>query len=242
MGAGASTAAPDCGSANLKIFVDCFNDMAVPGDVAKAARVHAWMAADPNGNGHCSLAEIDGWIQKALIQYMVTTAGKDGDVKEARARADDIWKCYRPSYIRAFNDAKDIGKDKALKGAKATEDDYVQPEEFRLLCAYLCIYATMFDAFSIVDGNPNGVAGGNLDAQDDRRISFDEWKKMWTKVKAYGFVGLANVKDPAVAFKEMDADGKGMVLLQEWCEWLEKKECEAGTEWGTMLSAGDDVK
>jgi len=79
-------------------------------------------------------------------------------------------------------------------------------------------------------------------AQDDRRISFDEWKKMWTKVKAYGFVGLSNVKDPAVAFKEMDSDGKGMVLLIEWCEWLEKKEVEAGTEWGQMLTAGDDQK
>jgi len=69
MGAGASTNGPDCASDAVKIFIDCFNDMAVPGDAARAARVHAWQGADPNGNGQCSLAEIDGWIQKTLIGY-----------------------------------------------------------------------------------------------------------------------------------------------------------------------------
>jgi hypothetical protein len=244
MGAGASTQAPECGSANLKVFVDCFNDMAVPGDGARAARVHAWQGADPNGNGQCSLAEIDGWIQKTLINYKISLVPEGGDIEEAKKQADDIWKCYRPSYIRAFNDAKDIGKDKAIKGIKATEDDYVNKSEFRLLNAYLCIYATMFDAFSLVDGKQGAAAtaGGNTDAEDDRRISKEEWAGSFEKVKAYGFVGLSQVTDPEAAFKEMDADGKGMVLLGEWCRWIEQKEQAAGTEWGKMLAAGDDQK
>lgn len=249
MGAGASTNGPDCASDAVKVFIDCFNDMAVPGDAARAARVHAWQGADPNGNGQCSLAEIDGWIQKTLIGYKQSclpegTPAGDPAFKEAKSQAEDIWKSYRPSYIRAFNDAKDIGKDKAIGGIKATEDDYVNKSEFRLLNAYLCIYALMFDAFSLVDGKQGGAAtaGGNTDAEDDRRISIDEWKGSFDKVKAYGFVGLASVTDPEAAFKEMDGDGKGMVLLAEWCRWIEKKEQAAGTEWGKMLSAGDGTK
>lgn len=247
MGAGASTNGPDCASDAVKIFIDCFNDMAVPGAGARAARAHAWNAADPNGNGHCSLAEIDGWIQKTLITFLqaqVDAAPGDPAYAEAKSKAEDIWKSYRPSYIRAFNDAKDIGKDASIGGVKATTDDYVQIKEFRLLCGYLCIYALMFDAFSLVDGKQGAAAtaGGNTDAEDDRRISIDEWKGSFDKVKAYGFVGLAEVTDPEVAFKEMDADGKGMVLLAEWCRWIEKKEQAAGTVWGKMLSVGDDVK
>ena len=228
-------------SENVKIFIDCFNDLAAPGAGGRAARAHAWNAADPNGNGHCSLAEIDGWIHKTLFTYLKQLKRYNAEAKE---KAEDLWKCYRPSYIRAFNDAKDIGKDKNIGGVKATEDDYVQIKEFRLLCAYLCIYALMFDAFSLVDGKQgaDATAGGNTDAEDDRRISIDEWKGSFDKVKAYGFVGLAQVKDPEAAFKEMDADGKGMVLLAEWCRWIEQKEQAAGTAWGKMLSVGDDQK
>lgn len=247
MGAGASTQGPDCASEGVKVFIDCFNDMAVPGDGARAARVHAWQGADPNGNGQCSLAEIDGWIQKTLIGYLQSSVeGPPGNpaFKEAKAKAEDIWRSYRPSYIRAFNDAKDIGKDKAIGGISATEDDYIQKPEFRLLNAYLCIYALMFDAFSLVDGKQGAAAtaGGNTDSEDDRRISIDEWKGSFEKVKAYGFVGLAEVTDPEAAFKEMDGDGKGMVLLAEWCRWIEKKEQAAGTVWGKMLSVGDGTK
>ena len=55
-------------------------------------------AVDPNGNGQASLAEVDGWIQKSLI----TALAPD---KEEAIR---VWKCFRPSYIRAFNDTKDL--------------------------------------------------------------------------------------------------------------------------------------
>ena len=41
---------------------------------------------------------MDGWIQKSLI----TALAPD---KEEAIR---VWKCFRPSYIRAFNDAKDL--------------------------------------------------------------------------------------------------------------------------------------
>ncbi|CAM9827794.1 unnamed protein product, partial [Heterosigma akashiwo] len=201
--------------------------MAAQTPEGKAARRQGWMAADPNGNGIASLAEIDGWIQKTLLF----------DFGENQDEADRLWKLFRPCYIRAFNDAKDIGRDRAVAGTNASTDDYVQKGEFRLMNAYLCIYAVMFDAFALIDGG-----GPGTDAHDDRRMSLEEWTAGYDKVKDHGFVGLAGIADEASEdsiesiFAQMDADGKGMVLLNEWCRWLEKKEQEAGTPIGQMLA------
>ena len=41
-------------------------------------------------------------------------------------------------------------------------------------------------------------------------------------------------------FAKIDADGKGMVLLIEWCKWLEAGEIEAGTMLGEALNVGDE--
>lgn len=240
MGGAASnfTKSEAAGTPELKTFITCFAAMAAKGDMAKASRVQAWGFCDPNGNNLASLAEVDGWIQKTLMSF---TGDND--------KGTDIWKMYRPSFIRAFNDAKDIAdpekgaKAKKADGTEVNKDDYVSPPEFRLLNAYLCIYAYMYDAFSLVDGG--GAAGANMDANDDRRMDEGEWVAAYTKVYAYGFAGVSKetCPDDAAAkamFAKMDADGKGKVLLNEFCKFLEKKEQEAGTEWGKMLAVGDD--
>merc|ERR1712167_89075 len=40
---------------------------------------------------------------------------------------------------------------------------------------------------------------------------------------------------------EIDADGRGMVLLDEWCSFMKGKEQAAGTAVGQLLSVGDEV-
>lgn len=217
--------------ASLKTFLESFAPLAEKGKKAQAARKQSWMACDPNGNGLCSLAEVDGWIQKTLMLDL----GEDG--------GKDLWRLYRPCYIRAFNDAKDLRAEKDIKSTgDATTDDYVTRGEFRVCCAYLCIYAAMFDCFNQVDGGSEGTT-----AEDDRRMSLEEWQAAFPKFEgSYGFAALAKIVDdstedtPESVFKEMDADGKGMVLLNEWCKFLEKAEIEAGTLAGRMLAAGDD--
>lgn len=200
------------------------------GIAAKSSRGKAWMVADPNGNGLLSLAEVDGWIQKTLL--LAFPDDEEGLL---------IWKRFRPSYIRAFNDAKDIGTDKKI-GRTITTDDYVQKGEFRLLNAYLCIYAVMFDAFALIDGYQPGETKAVTGA-DDRRMGIEEWKSAYKNIMGHGFVAFEGLGDDNAslekAFKDMDADGKGMVLLREFCEYIEKKEEAAGTEWGKMLGIGD---
>eukprot|EP00941_MAST-03F_sp_MAST-3F-sp1_P005264 g5264.t1 len=167
-----------------------------------AARVQGWLAADPNGNGHMSLAECDAWIAKALKAF------------EGEENGERIWKAFRPSYIRAFNDAKDL-----VGGKGSNNNDYVEAKEFRGLCAYLCLYAVMYDAFSLIDGG-----GGTVDdkAGDDRKMSPDEWKAGYKKLKDIGFAGLREVAEGDEAnaeavFNEMDENKKGAVLLNEFC-------------------------
>lgn len=242
MGTGASVQAMQEGLganlSDLKEFVSNFAPLAQTGAEAKAARKQSWMAVDPNGNGLVSLAEFDGWIKKTLL----LNAENPGEQEEA----DRLWKLYRPSYIRAFNDAKDLKADRPIKTVgDASTDDYVTKGEFRIAVAYLCLYAAMFDAFNLIDGGSAGTT-----ATDDRRMSLEEWTKAYPKIgeAGYGFTALAKVADeaneatPESVFKEMDADGKGMVLLNEWCKFLEKAEVEAGTLAGKMLAAGDPAQ
>jgi len=238
MGAAASITEMQSGIADtkkdLKAFVANFAPLAQPGKEAMAARKQSWMAVDPNGNGLVSLAEFDGWIKKTLL----LNAGENTE------EADRLWKLYRPSYIRAFNDAKDQKAERPIKTVgEATTDDYVTRGEFRLAVAYLCLYAAMFDAFNAIDGGSEGTT-----AADDRRMSLEEWTAAYPKIAeaGYGFVALAKVADESTednaesVFKEMDADGKGMVLLNEWCKWIEAAEVAAGTLAGKMLNAGDE--
>jgi hypothetical protein len=152
-------------------FVGCFSPLG--NDQSPAAhplRDAAFKAADPNGNGHCSLAELETWVLQVLVAKY-PRVGKGAEMKEP---GKDLFDAFRPSYIRAFSDAKDYKADDGakIKGTKnATADAFVQRDEFRLFCCYLCIYATMFDAFSRLDGGSKG-----RDHRDDLRLEQAEFE------------------------------------------------------------------
>lgn len=223
----------------------------------KKLRKEAWRSIDFNGNGYVSLAETGKWIKELLEIEMVGEAGpgdkgKGGKtskahpgkaaVKDAQDTAKLLYKRFYPCYIRAFLDAADIGKNGKVGGTKtATKDDYVQRHEFRHLCCYLCIYALMYDAFSVVDGG-----GAEITKDDDRRISLDELKKACKKFNGHPLVGAKMLGMPSSygnvepVFMEMDSDGKGMVLLNEWCAWLEAKEVANKTKLGKLLTYSTD--
>jgi len=127
-------------------FAKCFEPLADDSDEATALRKSGFRLADPNGNGLCSLAEIETFV----LQTLMKAYPKDKKKKDHRGhhleRGRDLFDAFRPSYIRAFNDAKDYKKDdgKFIEGTKkATNDDFVSKGEFKILNAYLCIYAAM---------------------------------------------------------------------------------------------------
>lgn len=243
-------------SAEAKQFISYFLSYTAPKD--KKLRSSAWSVLDNNGNGYVSLAETGKWIKEYInlqMQDEVKEADRGkgkkmtkshlgkADIQICKDESTLMYKRFYPCYIRAFLDAADIGKNGKVRGTKsATKDDYVQRSEFRYLCVYLCIYALMYDAFDLVDG---GSAGANHD--DDRRISLSELKAACGKFKGHPLVGVAMLGMPSAyknvedIFASMDADGKGKVLLVEWCQWLEQKEVENQTILGELLTKNEDA-
>ena len=197
---------------DLHKFLKIFSDMAVKDSDGLSLREMEWSVADYNGTDKLSLAECWGWVQTKLL-------GTIDDEEEAMK----IYRFYQPSYILAFNDAKDIDD----------KDDYVTKSEFRVLVAYLCIYAAMLDCFSLIDG-------GGGENPDDRRISLEEWVDAYPNLKEnndYGFTCFEeNEKNAQNVFEEIDTNSGGMILLSEFCAYLKACEIKGETLMGEMLN------
>merc|ERR1712166_620012 len=215
-------------SKDVQQFSNYFNTLSHTSEKAKEARKTAW---PDHGNGLMSLAETDAWILTSLTSEH---GAEDGE---------RLYNLFKPCYIRAFNDAKDVGKETRVS-TKSTTEDYVTRSEFRLLNAYIAVYSRMFDAFDQIDGNnQNGV---DDDAKDDRKMTLEEWKIGYPKVQNHGFVVLNKIIDEKTGdtvesvFKEMDGNGKGTVLLNEFCKFIELGEKEKGTAVGVLLGIGEE--
>jgi hypothetical protein len=220
-------------------FAAVFEPLCADTPEGEELRKAGFIAADPNGNGLCSLAELETFVLKYLVAKY-PRVGKGDDVVEL---GKNLFKEFRPCYMRAFTDAKDYAADsgEVIEGTKgATDDDFVSWEEFRLFNVYLIVYGAMFDAFAKIDGG-----GSGRDANDDLRIDLDEWMKGYKGVTNHGFVALDNLRDlprkelKAIFMEKIDNNGGGIVLLDEWCEWIKRAEVKAGTLVGKLLDADE---
>lgn len=205
-------------SEDVKAFIDVFlpyADKTAPESIQ--ARHKEWPNADTSGNGVLSLSMVERWIQRRLSSSL------------NQKRGTALFKKYFPAYIRAFHAARDV------PGSK--NKDYVTRPEFRLLVAYLCIFALAYDAFMQIDSSGDT---GKVDDRKDQRLSRSEWLKGCQKVAKHGFLVLEPLADADEAtmgetFDAIDNDGGGMILLAEWCQYLQKTEIEAGTDMASLV-------
>jgi Ca2+-binding EF-hand superfamily protein len=225
---------------DLLDFISCFEALSEQGPEGDALRDKAFKSADPNGNGLCSLAELETFVLKELIKKYPKT--KKGQPNHPMDRGSDLFIAFRPCYIRAFTDAKDFSADfgDVIEGTKkSTADDFVSKPEFRLFNAYLCIYATMFDAFAKIDGG-----GAGRTKTDDRKIDLSEWLAGYHDCEDYGFVALRFINrgdDSAVKlFERIDDNSSGTIMLDEWCDFLKAAEIKAGTALGATLAEDEE--
>lgn len=201
-------------SEHFKKFKALFEPLTEP--QAADERRKEWDSVDDNASNRISLAEFDGWIQDVLKAKYGTDEGME------------IWRVFRPSYIRAFLDACDIC-------AESGDDDYVTFREFRLCIVYLVAYTNLLDAFSSVDGGTNGVTG-----EDDDRITREEFLSAASAFEATPFVAFDSlVGREEEIFHEINLEGD-LILFSELCKYAKKVEIEKDTKLGGLLSKGDD--
>lgn len=169
-----------------------------PGDKGSAkVRAGLWKDLDNNGNGYVSLAEFDGWFNKTTLA-IEKPKGEGSDKSE-------IYRYARPCLIRAFNLANGVAKvNPDAKGIAASGDDYITKPEFRVLLVALQASLAVYRAFD------------KADTSDDQRVSKKEWAAQLdtlnSEVKSWGYSGPELTADD---FDKADADGAGMVLLDE---------------------------
>jgi Ca2+-binding EF-hand superfamily protein len=112
----------------------------------------------------------------------------------------------KPVMLRAFNAAKNVRGSQTGKRA-----DYIEFTEFRTALWYLRQYFEYWMIFN------------RIDSSDDRRIDYDEFVKALPYLTKCGVV----VKDSRKAFAQLDADGAGMVLFDEFCNWAIQETLDA---------------
>jgi Ca2+-binding EF-hand superfamily protein len=104
----------------------------------------------------------------------------------------------KPVLLRAFNAAKNIGGKQTGKNA-----EYIERREFRYLLLYLRKYYEYWVMFN------------RIDTSGDRRLSHDEFIEGISQIESWG----VSLEDSSAAFHEMDSDGRGMILFDEFCNW-----------------------
>ena len=114
---------------------------------------------------------------------------------------EDLFDC-KPAIIRAHQAAKGKVKTKRLHGA-----DYVERCEFRLVLWYLRQYFEYYEAFNRVDSN------------NDDRISRSEFKAAQEIMERW----VGPIEDIDAAFDDVDLNGGGMILFNEFVRWAIKK-------------------
>eukprot|EP00727_Mastigamoeba_balamuthi_P001990 m51a1_g11789 hypothetical protein (210) ;mRNA; f:303573-304431 len=95
---------------------------------------------------------------------------------------------------------------RAYKAADKSQDGYIEKNEFAALLNLLCYFDDVWKKFE------------QLDKSKDDRVTFDEFRE------GYDMLGIPlDDKDLEREFADMDENGGGYVLFDEFCIWAAKK-------------------
>jgi len=164
----------------------------LPADQAGLARRRQlFTQADGNGNGILSLAEIDKLVRTEL---------GIGDIGPTFI-APVLMRAYQVA--RNYKKGADMTTMTGMKAALALDKANLQEatvdrREFRVLLVYLQKYLALYQAFQKIDTNFDG------------RIEPQEFQDAQKE----------NIVDSNVSFEEIDADGGGMVLFDEFAAFF----------------------
>jgi Ca2+-binding EF-hand superfamily protein len=111
---------------------------------------------------------------------------------------------YKPALMRAY------------KFADADSSGFIEKKEFALLIRSLVYFKTLSTKFR------------GMDADGDHRIDLGEFMDGASALEMYqGWSGEERLRNAESMFNEMDADGGGHVLFNEFCSFLARKKAES---------------
>jgi len=108
----------------------------------------------------------------------------------------------KPVMMRAFEAAKN-----KCKAKSKYSDDYIEFNEFRIFLIYIRQYLEYFEMFS------------RLDSNHDKKVSLTEFKVAIPIMEKWG----VKVNDPSETFAQIDTNGGGSILFDEFCHWAISK-------------------
>jgi hypothetical protein len=227
-------------SANLKQWVACFQPYSRQTAAGAALRKQGFALARQSSKssssvGLCSLAGIESFALQILQAHGGGGGGGRGGVNDADAAAARLWAAFQPCIAAAFADAADYKQD--------GHRDAVSKGEFRLLCAYLCVYGAMADAFAtLIDGNRDSSSSSSNVAVFDRQLTKAEWMAGYAAVKMHGFWELDCANDLAAnaLFLKMIPSGENLGF-QAFCAHLKESEILAESPVGECLALDEAI-
>jgi len=119
----------------------------------------------------------------------------------------------KPAIAMAYKSSRGVDP----RGSMA--DKYVEFSEFRILLCNIRRYIELFAAFEAVDDG------------DDSRIDLKEFESSLAMLKEWGIT----VEDPEKTFAEIDENGGGQVLFNEFAAWALK----TGLDYDSDVDEGD---
>ena len=105
----------------------------------------------------------------------------------------------KPAIMRAYQLAKDSGRSKHGD----VGDDYIELCEFKFFLIALRQYFEYWVAFTTVDSD------------NDHRITLEEFKACQPKIETW----VGKIEDIEATFAEIDDNGGGQILFDEFCTW-----------------------
>lgn len=127
----------------------------------------------------------------------VSLAELDKGISVCMGLGDNI-RHAKPALMRAFQYAKNTSKSKTKLG-----EDFIEWREFR---TFLVAFRQRLEYF---------VAFKRIDSGNDGRINLKEFVAAKEMIEKW----VGPIEDAEATFKEIDANGGGQVLFDEFCSW-----------------------
>jgi len=186
-------------SESLKKFVTTFQPFTEKRGADPLPRKKLFAVYDRTGLNRLGLKELKNFV----LDKLTTEFGPDHGKK--------TFDVFEPVYGLAYNATKDF-KNHVSPGDVG---DYVGFQHFRILNILLCVYAGMFDAFTIL-----------LAASDDsgeQGILRNQFIGGYQMLASSGFVALEQINEASATFDEINIGNKEIFNFTEFCIWVTRE-------------------